>query len=224
MAPLLPLYLNLSGRKGIVVGGGSVGERRAVAMLEGDMSVTVVSPSLTPELSALADARQITWTSGLYSGGQLQGSTLACAATDVEAVNEQVCRDGRSIGVLVNRADDPDRGDFVFPACVRRGDLCISITTGGASPILAARLQSDISGQFGPEWEAFVALLGECRGFVKTRTSSPAVRRRILASLVDDEAAIRRLLRAGQAEEARARALSTVEGLCSVAPEASPCT
>jgi precorrin-2 dehydrogenase/sirohydrochlorin ferrochelatase len=135
----------------------------------------------------------------------LKGAFLAVAATSDPTVNEQVAQDAKTEGCLLNDADKPERGNVVFPAVVRRGDLVISVTTGGASPALSAEIRGEIERQFGPEYEKYLSLLAECRKFTLDSVAEHARRKRALRALASDKV-ILELVREGLMDEARARA------------------
>jgi precorrin-2 dehydrogenase/sirohydrochlorin ferrochelatase len=127
-------------------------------------------------------------------------------------VNALVCEAARAAGALVNDAETPARGDFVVPSVVRRGDLLIAVTTQGASPALAARIQERLSEQFGEEYGPYVALLAEVRERVMETIPDPAQRRRILRAAAAD-AEILELIRGGRLDAARARAFACISSL-----------
>src|SRR5579871_907816 len=163
MARYYPLTLEIAGETCVVVGGGMVAERKVSGLLEAGARVRVVSPQLTPALQALAAAAQIEAQRAPYDPSCLTDALLVFAATDDRAVNAQVAADARARALLVNVADAPEEGRFIVPSVVRRGEFCLSISTGGANPMLAARLSEEMEQRFGPEYGAFVELLGQMR-------------------------------------------------------------
>jgi precorrin-2 dehydrogenase/sirohydrochlorin ferrochelatase len=98
-----------------------------------------------------------------YERGEVAGYRLAVACTDDRAVNQAVFDDGEAAGVWVNSADDPERCAFTLPARVRRGDLLVTVSTGGRSPAMAAWLREELEAWLGPEHEALLDLLAEER-------------------------------------------------------------
>ena len=203
-----PIHLDITDRRCLVVGGGAVAERRVCGLYEAGARVRVVSPALTPQLQHQADAGEIVVVRGPYHAMYLQDVHLVVAATNRRDVNAQVARDARERRIPVNLADAPDDGDFVVPSVVRRGALVVSISTGGSSPGLAARLQDELSAKFGPEYAEYVELLGHMRDVVKSSIDSPGARRDALTPILDAQAELLGLLRQGQWADAMDRAMA----------------
>src|SRR4029077_3136626 len=117
-------------------------------------SVHSVAPRATPRVREWARNSRIEWSAREYAPADLAGVFLVIAATGSPALHEDIYAEAQSRGVLCNAVDEPQRCDFYFPAVVRRGELQIAISTGGASPALAQRLRKELEQRFGPEWEA----------------------------------------------------------------------
>lgn len=153
------MFLNLHGKRCVVVGGGEVANRKARKLLQARAEVMVISPEVKPELASVAaEVRRRP-----YVEGDLEGASLAFAATDVREVNAAVAREGRERGIPVNVADRPSEGDFALPSTLRRGGLQVAVSTGGASPTLARRIRHELEGVFGPEWAGIVEELSKAR-------------------------------------------------------------
>jgi len=179
-----PIILNLSGRRAVVVGGGEVALRKARALADAGAEVRVVAPKLLPEF---AEDGRFECLAERYQKRHLKGALVAVAATDDEAVNRQVAEDARAAGVLVNVVDRPELCDFIVPAQVRRGDLLIAISTGGAAPALAKRLRERLEKEFGPEYATLLEALREVREDMKQRNIPADLRRRIFERLAEDD-------------------------------------
>lgn len=158
--------LTLDGRLCVVVGGGSVAARKVEALLESAARVRVVSPMLAPRLRTLAEAGRIEWVARGYTPGDLEGATLAFAATNDAAINRQVAADAVARATLVNVADAPGLGNFIVPATLRRGDLTLAISTGGGAPGYARRLRALLAATFGPEYGQALALYAGARSAI----------------------------------------------------------
>jgi uroporphyrin-III C-methyltransferase/precorrin-2 dehydrogenase/sirohydrochlorin ferrochelatase len=146
-----PLQFKLESRRCLIVGGGRVAQRRCKALLSAAAVVDVIAPEITAELRQLL----------LDSDGELfeqpYADTLVdrdyfcvIAATDSTTVNQQVADYARSRNIPVNRADDRNLCDFIFPAVIDRGPITIAISNNGGSPVLSRLLKRQLS-QFLPD-------------------------------------------------------------------------
>jgi siroheme synthase-like protein len=160
---LFPLFVELAGRPCVVLGGGTVAERKVAGLLEAGAVVTVVSPSLTPALAALASSGRIIHVERGYAPGDLAGASLAFAATDDGGINAAVAHEGRSRGVWVNAADDPAHCDAILPAVVRRGAITIAVGTGGASPALARAVRERVERALPEAYGVLAEIAGSVR-------------------------------------------------------------
>ena len=105
MPSYYPVYLDLKGRRCVVVGGGSEAERKAQGLLEGGAQVTVISPQVTIVLTDLASRGLIHWESREYEMGDLEVAFLAIAENDNPKVYGEVAREAERRGVLLNVVD-----------------------------------------------------------------------------------------------------------------------
>jgi siroheme synthase-like protein len=102
---------------------------------------------------------------------------LVFSATDDPVVSRAVREEATTAGILINTADQPLLCDFIMPAVVRRGDLAVAISTGGASPALAATLREKLSEVFGPEYEELLDLLSHARTEIQRRFHNEGARK-----------------------------------------------
>ena len=159
-----PVNLVLDGRPCLVVGGGRVALRKVEGLLACGGRVTVVAPSIDAELRGLPG---VTLVERAWQPGDLDGMWLVIAATDDPAVNGAVYAEGERRGVWVNGADDPANCSFTLPSVVRRGDLQVTVSTGGRSPALATWLRRRLEGEIGPEYAVLLDLLATERDGLK---------------------------------------------------------
>ncbi len=195
-----PVNLRLAGRECIVVGGGAVAERKAASLLAAGARVTVLSPAVTPALAELAAAGEIVHIPAAYHPGAIGSFFIAICATDDTAVNSQAAAEAKRAGALVNVADDPTASDFIVPACVARGDLLLTVSTGGKSPALAARLRRELEERYGPEYGQYLDLLARLRDEIKDNLATAAGRGEFWREALGGE--ILALLKAGKVREA----------------------
>jgi precorrin-2 dehydrogenase/sirohydrochlorin ferrochelatase len=169
----------------VVVGGDEEAERKVVGLLAASARVTVVSPTLTEGLRALAETHEVMHHPREYRRGDLAGALLAFATPDVESHHAEIAAEAAESNVLLNVIDHPQLCSFIAPAVVRRGPVAIAISTGGTSPALARRLREEVERTIGPEYGTAAALLGKLRTLVSARESDATERARLYGALVD---------------------------------------
>jgi hydroxymethylbilane synthase len=172
---LYPIALSVAGWSVLVVGGGVVGERRALGLLEAGARVFVVAPSLTPMLERLSSEGRIHWREGLFQSSDVEDMRLIVAATNDAAVNAQIVADARAHGVLVNDAVDAEHGDYRVPAVHRAGALTFAVESSGASPGFSRRLRRELSEHFGDAYGQAAETLRSLRAII--HVSVPLERR-----------------------------------------------
>jgi precorrin-2 dehydrogenase len=176
--------LTVRGRRCVIVGGGPVALRRARSLIEAGAQVAVVAPGVEPALSALPIER----IQRPYRHADLDGAWLVIIASDDPQVNEEAARDAREAGVLVNRADDPDRGDFTVPAHAHHGPVTLAVHTGGASASASAAIRRELSDALDPDWPRLIEQAARFRSIIQERFADPDERRRRLLQLADPQA------------------------------------
>ena len=160
---LFPIFLKIAARRCIVIGAGSLAESKIESLQAAHAEVTVIAPEARPRIADLAAAGEIDWQQRVYASGDLGGSFLVIAATNVPAVNRAVYTEAMERDILCNAVDDPPFCDFYFTSVVRRGDLQIAISTAGASPALAQRLRKEINAQLPLDTGEWLNDLGNLR-------------------------------------------------------------
>lgn len=177
----------LAQRSCVVVGGGKVASRKMTGLLEAGALVTVISPVLDDTIQHAASQGFIRWIARPFQEGDLAGAFLVIAATDDAQVNHAVFAEAEQRQILVNVVDDPQHSNFILPAQVRRGDLSIAISTGGASPALARRLREKLEADIGPEYELLIQLLAELRPKLIESFSPGEARLQAALHLIDSD-------------------------------------
>lgn len=160
---LFPIFLKIASRPCIVIGAGNLAESKIDSLRSAHAQVTVIAPTAVPRIVDMAAGGEIEWKQREYVDGDLAGQFLVVAATNQPTVNRAVYREAIEKNVLCNAVDDPPFCDFYFPSVVRRGDLQIAISTGGASPALAQRLRKEINEQLPLDAGDWLTDLGNLR-------------------------------------------------------------
>ncbi len=198
-----PVFLDLRGRRAVVIGGGAVAEQKVLGLLSAGAHVTVVSPETTPRLAELAAAGGIDLRRRPYRSGDLAGAWLAIAGTDDRAANARVWAEAEREGVLLNAVDDLDHCSFIAPAIHREGSITVAVSTSGKSPALAARLRQRVARLVGPAEARLCELLGEMRPELAARVTDPHARTALWYRIVDSD--VIEFVRRGDMEGARDR-------------------
>ncbi len=209
MTTFYPVYFNLEARPCVVIGGGEIAEQKVLGLLEAGAHVTVVSEQVTRRLDELATQGLIQLTRRSYRRGDLEGMFLAIAAPEGRAVNNEIWEEAGQRGTPLNAVDDLPHCTFIAPAIYRQGDLVIAISTGGKSPALAVRLRERLAALIGPEFSAFLDLLGDLRAEVAARVPGFAARTSLWYRIVDSDAI--EFIRRGDIAGARQRTLQLLD-------------
>ena len=148
---LFPLFLKLEGKRVVVVGGGAVGERKVVELLEAGAEVAVVAINATEATVAHARAGRLTLQLRAFEDRDLDGAWLAIAATGDAAVNESVLIAADARRIFVNAVDDPARASAYFASIVRRPPFTIAISSAGELPAMARLLREVLEAMLPPD-------------------------------------------------------------------------
>jgi siroheme synthase-like protein len=179
----IPIFLDVSGRRCIVIGRGDAIEGKIDALLEAGAIVTVVSADANLELASRNRAGVLRHLARDYREGDLHGNVVAYIANASDEAARRAVAEAHRFGILLNVADNREVSSFISPAVVRRGDLQIAISTGGSSPSLAAMIRQRLEGQIGWEYAVLLQILRCARQFLGAHESDTKVRKSILKSL-----------------------------------------
>ena len=171
ISQIYPISLQLEGKLCVVVGGGVVAARKVRGLVAAGGRIRIVSPVLGEQLRACTQEETFEWRQKKFESADLDDAFLVFAATDNPDVQADIVAAAHGRGLMVNVADGPELCDFQVPAVVRRGDLSISIATGGKTPAVAALVRRQLEEVVGEEY----ALLTELVGVIRQDITSLAI-------------------------------------------------
>jgi precorrin-2 dehydrogenase/sirohydrochlorin ferrochelatase len=164
------MFVSLRERVCLVVGGGSVGERKVKGLIRSQATVRLVAQDLTPWLEAECNEEShVTFLGKSYRESHLDEADLVFAATSDPVLNRKIASDARVRGLWCNMATDPEVGSFIVPSVVERGPLTIAISTAGLSPAVAKLVREKLDEQFGADWIAYLELMGRLRTEIQSK-------------------------------------------------------
>jgi precorrin-2 dehydrogenase/sirohydrochlorin ferrochelatase len=200
-----PVMLELAGRRCVVIGSLAVGEGKVEGLLAaGATDVLVLASAPDGRLTELEILPEVAVERRAWRADDLNGAFVVVASSADAGEREAIAREARCRRALVNVMDDIPNCDWSAPAIVRRGELVLSIATGGASPALAKQLRVALSEEFGEEWSEILAVLRAVREETMASLPDFATRAQRWSEALDlDEAA--GLVREGRSEELASR-------------------
>jgi len=179
----VPIFLDVTGRRCLVIGGGEVAARKVLSLLEAGADVTVISPVVIEPLSNLARDGRIRHLERDYEPGDMFDAVLVYAASDDAELHRRLHTEARERGIPINVADAPALCTFIVPAVLTRGALKIAVSTEGASPAMASRIRQRLKRLFGPEYGLALEVLRATRHHLKASEPDIQVRARKLTAL-----------------------------------------
>ena len=188
--PAFPLFIDLTGKKILVFGGGQVALRKIQTLLLFQASVEVIAPEFCETLETMIEAGTVKKAEMVidFDGGEappvLEAFMVICA-TDDEIFNHRMAKKCREIQIPVNSATSAADSDFIFPSAVVRGDIVCGVTSSGNVPVLTKKIREMIDGAL-PEWyEELSRRLVYARLMVKNHIGSQKKRSELLRTLAD---------------------------------------
>jgi len=180
---LYPVFVSLKDRRVLVVGGGSVGERKIAALLRTGAHIELGAPRITPRLRTWVAEGRITHRDGLFHERWIDPAWLVIAATGERELNRRIAAAAEARRVFVNVVDDAGLSTFQVPAVIDRSPLIIAVSSAGTAPMLARivreRIESLLDASLGP----LAALVARYRERIRARFADLGQRRRFLEIL-----------------------------------------
>ena len=180
---LYPINIEIKDIEITVIGGGEVAYRKCKNFLEFGKSVKVVSENFIEKFDNIKDNIKVI--QDRYKEEYVKTSFIVVAATNNKEINKQIGLYCRNNGKLVNVVDDIELSNYTVPSYVKRGELLISISTGGKSPSLSAKIKRDLEEQYDESYEEYINTLGELRKEIIKNYEDISVRKKILNELVN---------------------------------------
>lgn len=179
----LPIFCQLRDRACLLVGGGDVAERKARLLMDAGARLTVNSLAFVPQFHVWANEGMLTLVEGSFDESLLDPCWLVIAATDNEAVNEQVSVAAESRRIFCNVVDAPKQASFIMPSIIDRSPLMVAVSSGGTSPVLARLLREKLESLLPQHLGHVASYAGKLRRRVKNHFVSVAERRRFWEKL-----------------------------------------
>ncbi len=179
-----PIMLNIKNQEVVVVGGGTIAYRKIRGLLQAGANITVISPEIEERIETLRRERRIDWRKKEFESADITSALLVIAATNSNVVNELVAF-ATMKHQLVNIVDNPELSNFHVPAKLTRGDLTISVATGGASPTLAKVIRDELSSVYDDSYAEYLAFLAEVREKVRNSPLDRATKMQYLKEVTN---------------------------------------
>jgi precorrin-2 dehydrogenase/sirohydrochlorin ferrochelatase len=179
---IYPINLNLKNLEVTIIGGGVVAYRKCRKFLEIGKKVKVVSVEFIDEFYEIQDS--IEMIKDFYDEKYIQSSFIVVAATNNKELNSKIGIYCKENDKLVNVVDNINLSNYTVPSFFTRGELLISVSTGGKSPSLSAQIKKDLEEKYDDSYEEYINILGECRSKIIKKYDNIEERKNILNHLI----------------------------------------
>ncbi len=182
-----PIYLEMSGRRAVVIGGGAVAVRKVESLAEAGARVTMVAEHFAAGVEEAMAGLNVETVVSRYHKDFLVAATLVIAATNNTEMNRRIYEDCQELEILCNVVDQPELCDFFVPAVVKRGDLQIAVGTEGQCPAYAGHIRQKLEDLFTETHGRFVDELAKARSRIIEAIPDGDRRKALLGKLASDE-------------------------------------
>jgi siroheme synthase-like protein len=186
-----PISLDLRDQRVLLVGGGEVAFRKAQGLSRSGCRLTVIAREFSPAFRAWLEEHRFQVEQRAYRDGEAAQYFLVISATDDAGVNRSVFEDARRAGRLINVVDQPGLCNVYIPSRIERGNLQVSISTGGQCPAFARWLRRELEDVIPEQYGLLLDRVAAIRARMKETLPSADARRRVLERLLTSEAARR---------------------------------
>jgi len=160
---LMPIYINSDKFSCLIIGGGKAAKIKLKALLKNGIKPTCISPVINEDISVLVKENELVWNEKKYTKGDIRDFNLVIIATDNESLNSDIVFECEQRNLLFVDTTNPQRGNFIIPASIKKADLNIAITSSGNSPLLVRRLRKHIEDSLPKESEDMISEIGRLR-------------------------------------------------------------
>ena len=178
-----PIFLDISKKPCLVVGGGKVAERKVRILLKFNGSIKVVSPRISNPLREFAEKGRIDILLKEYEANDLNGVALVFAATNIENINLRIRQDASDRNIPVNVVDNPSLCDFIVPSIVKKDPIMIAISTSGMLPSLSKKLRKDIAERITRDYICYASIMGRFRKLLMIKVKDTKYRQSIMKEI-----------------------------------------
>jgi len=182
-----PIFLDISKKSCLIVGGGKVAERKVCMLLKFHGTIKVVSPRVSIPLKKLAEKGKIHLLFKEYDAKDLDGVALVFAATDIDVINKKIREDAEERNIPVNVVDDPSLCDFIVPSIVKKDSILIAISTSGTLPFFSKRLRKDIAKRITSDYVRYAGIVGRFRKLLISKVENKKSRQSIMKKIAKME-------------------------------------
>ncbi|MDO5519137.1 MAG: bifunctional precorrin-2 dehydrogenase/sirohydrochlorin ferrochelatase [bacterium] len=176
-----PFFMDVSGKHGLIVGGGQVAYQKLRAMLSYDITMTVIGENICDQIKKTTKEHpeKIEWKEQQFASTDLKQADVVFAATSNEMLNHLIAEECKKMHLLVNVVDQQEECNFIMPAILHTEELQIAISSGGTSPAAVGYLKRFLEMKIPDGFDRLVRQLGDCRGYVKEMVPDQKVRKRV---------------------------------------------
>jgi len=181
----LPIFLDVKGKRVLVVGGGTLAARKADMLVRAGCDLTVIAPKLNDDLASLVQDYPVNHKKTELNADDVEGCLIVFGASEDDSINRKLHDLASAAGILVNISDTSDLCDFIMPAIVDRSPLLIAIASSGAAPLLTRTLKARIETNVPAAYGRLAGFAGRYRERVKESIPDTTRRRRFWETMFE---------------------------------------
>ena len=182
----LPLFIETTGKKCLIVGGGKVASRKLIPILKAKMKVTLISPEIIEEIELnFHKNNNLKIIKRKFEPEDIKDQFLIIAATNEKTINQKIAELSKDNNILVNMAEDSLSGNTLIPSVVDRDPIKIAVSSGAASPILTRLVKTKLETVIPYSFSKLADIMMEYRDVVKKNFLKISDRRKFWEVFLD---------------------------------------